>query len=179
MTSMTPITRNNVEEKMTEVREKIENILSEEKEVYVDFLTKQQYKSSKQNKTFHALLDCFWKSGCSSFASKDEMRFYYKRAVGLIDMVFDNSNISEETKEMLWKAIKILPLETTQQLEVINLLKGKVIKERSWSIATKKQATDAVDMILRDMDMAGVSGSAEGKHYDEILEGMNADNWWA
>lgn len=173
------VEKNNIKESIKEIGQELEKVLSDSREVYVDFLTKQQYKSSKQNKTFHALLDCFWKSGCSSFASKDEMRFYYKRAVGLIDMVFDNSNISEDTKEMLWKAIKILPLETTQQLEVINLLKGKVIKERSWSIATKKQATDAVDMILRDMDMAGVSGSAEGKHYDEILEGMNADNWWA
>lgn len=172
------ITKNNILEKLPEIQEKIESTLSEEKEVYVDFLTKKQYKNAKQNKTFHALLDCFWKSGCSSFMSKDEMRFYYKRSVGLIDMVFDNSNIREDTKEMLWKAIKILPLETTQQIEVINLLKGKVIKERSWSIATKKQATEAIDMILHDMDMAGVSGSIEGKHYDEILEGMNADNWW-
>ena len=173
------VAKNNLGESIKEIGQELEKVLSDSREVYVDFLTKQQYKSSKQNKTFHALLDCFWKSGCSSFVSKDEMRFYYKRAVGLIDMVFDNSNISEETKEMVWKAIKILPLETTQKLQVINLLKGKVIKERSWSIATKKQATDAVDMILRDMDMAGVSGSAEGKHYDEILEGMNADNWWA
>lgn len=173
------VTKNNIDEESMNIKNKLSELLSGQKEVYVDFLTKQQYKSSKQNKTFHALLDCFWKSGCSSFVSKDEMRFYYKRAVGLIDMVFDNSNISEDTKEMLWKAIKILPLETTQQLEVINLLKGKVVKERSWSIATKKQATDAVDMILHDMDMAGVSGSAEGKHYDEILEGMNADKWWA
>lgn len=176
---MIPVTRKNIEEKLPEIREKIETVLSEEKEVYVDFLTKQQYKSSKQNKTFHALLDCFWKSGCSSFISKDEMRFHYKRSVGLIDMAYDNSNLLKKTKEMIWKAIMLLPIETTQKIAVINLLKGKVIKERSWSVATKKQATDAVDMILRDMDMAGVSGSEEGKHYDEILEGMNADNWWA
>ena len=173
------VTKNNIGEETSNIKSKLSELLSEQKEVYVDFLTKQQYKSSKQNKTFHALLDCFWKSGCSSFISKDEMRFYYKRAVGLIDMVYDNSNILEETKEMIWKAIKLLPLETTQKIAVINLLKGKVIKERSWSVATKKQATDAVDMILRDMDRAGVSGSEEGKHYDEILEGMNADNWWA
>lgn len=173
------VTKNNIGEETSNIKNKLSELISEQKEVYVDFLTKQQYKSSKQNKTFHALLDCFWKSGCSSFISKDEMRFYYKRAVGLIDMVYDNSNILEETKEMIWEAIKLLPLETTQKIAVINLLKGKVIKERSWSVATKKQATDAVDMILRDMNMAGVSGSEEGKHYDEILEGMNADNWWA
>lgn len=176
---MISITKNNISEKLSEIEEELNRVLEDESIVYADFITNKQYKSRKQNNTFHALLDCFWKSGCSSFISKDEMRFYYKRAVGLIDMVYDNSNILEETKEMIWKAIKLLPLETTQKLAVINLLKGKVIKERSWSVATKKQATDAVDMILRDMDMAGVSGSEEGKHYDEILEGMNADNWWA
>lgn len=173
------ITRDNIENGLNEVGEEIKKILTASREVYVDFLDKKQYKSSKQNKTFHALLDCFWKSGCSSFISKDEMRFYYKRAVGLIDMVFDNSNISQSTKDMVWKALKILPIETTQRIEIINLLKGKVIKERSWSIATKEQATEAIDMILHDMDMSGVSGSIEGKHYDEILEGLNADNWWA
>ena len=34
-------------------------------------------------------------------------------------------------------------------------------------------------MILHDMDMSGVVTSSEGKHYEEILEGMNADKWWA
>ena len=176
---MIPITRNNIEEKLPEIREKIETVLSEEKEVYVDFLTKQQYKSRKQNNTFHALLGCFWKSGCSSFVSQNEMRFYYKRSVGLIQTLYDNSNLEQETKNMIWKAVKLLPISATQMLEVTNLLKGKVVKEISWSMASKKQATEAIDMILRDMDMTGVSGSEEGKHYDEILEGMNADNWWA
>jgi DnaJ-class molecular chaperone len=57
--------------------------------------------------------------------------------------------------------------------------KGKVVKEMSWSIASKKQATEAIDMILHDMDESGVITSKEGKHYEEILEGMNADNWWS
>lgn len=175
---MIPITRNNIEEKLPEVREKIEVILSEEKEVCVDFLTKQQYRSKKQNKTFHALLDCFWDSGCSSFVDESDMRFHYKKAVGLIDMVFENTNLTEETKQMLWKAIKILPLETNQRIEVINLLRGKVEKERSWAVATKKQATRAIDMILSDMNEAQVITSSEGKHYENILEDMNADKWW-
>ena len=136
-------------------------------------------KNAKQNKTFHALLDCFWKSGCSSFSSKNEMRFYYKRSIGLIEMVYDNSNLEQETKNMIWQAVKLLPLSNTQLIEVTNLLRGKVVKEMSWSVASKKQATEAIDMILHDMDESGVIGSKEGKHYEEILEGMNADNWWA
>lgn len=172
------IDKNNIEEKLGEALEEINNLVNTDGVAYVEFLSKQQYKSSKQNKTFYALLDCFWKSGCSSFASREEMRFYYKKSVGLIDVLFDNSNINEDTKNMVWQALKVLPIETTQKLEVINLLKGKVVKERSWGQATKKQATEAINAILQDMDMAGVSGSDEGKHYEEILEGMNADNWW-
>lgn len=172
------ITKYNIDQRFEELKSEILARLEEDKEFYIDILDKKQYKSQKQNKTFHSLLDCFWSSGCSSFMNKDEMRFYYKRSVGLIDMLYDNSNISEETKEMLWKAIKLLPLETTQRIEVVGLLKGKVVKERSWSIATKKQATQAIDMILHDMDESGVITSSQGKHYEEILGGMNADNWW-
>ena len=176
---MIPITKNNLSEKLSDVTGELNRILEEETIVYVDFLTKKQYKSRKQNNTFHALLDCFWKSGCSSFFSKDQMRFYYKRAIGLIDVVYDNSNLEHETKEMLWKAAKLLPLPNTQLVEIIDLLKGKVIKERSWSEATKEKATEAINMILHDMDESGVITSKEGKHYEEILEGMNADNWWS
>lgn len=176
---MIPITKNNLSEKLSEARTAIESMLDEETIVYVELLTPTQYKSRKQNSTFHALLDCFWNSGCSSFSSKREMRFYYKRSVGLIEMVFDNSNLEQSTKYMIWEAVKLLPISNTQMLEVTNLLKGKVIKEMSWSVASKKQATEAIDMILHDMDESGVITSKEGKHYEEILEGMNADNWWA
>lgn len=172
------VTKDNINEMLSEIKEELSSLLMSENEIYVDFLTKKQYRSKKQNKTFHALLDCFWDSGCSSFVDENNMRFYYKKSVGLIDMVFENTNLTEETKQMVWKAIKILPLETTQKIEVINLLRGKVEKERSWSIATKKQATRAIDMILSDMNDAQVITSSEGKHYEQILEGMNADNWW-
>lgn len=176
---MIPITKNNLSEKLSEVTGEVNRILDEETIVYVDFLTQKQYKSRKQNNTFHALLDCFWKSGCSSFVSQNEMRFYYKRSVGLIQTLYDNSNLEQETKNMIWQAVKLLPLSNTQLIEVTNLLKGKVVKEMSWSIATKKQATEAIDMILHDMDESGVITSSEGKHYEEILEGMNADSWWS
>ena len=176
---MIPITKNNIKEKLSEARTAIESMLDKETIVYVELLTQKQYKSREQNNTFHALLDCFWKSGCSSFVSQNEMRFYYKRSVGLIQTVYDNSNLEQDTKNMIWKAVKLLPISTTQMLEVTNLLKGKVVKEMSWSIASKKQATEAIDMILHDMDESGVITSKEGKHYEEILEGMNADNWWS
>jgi hypothetical protein len=100
------------------------------------------------------------------------MRFYYKRSVGLIETVFDNSNLEQDTKNMIWKAVQLLPISNTQLMEVVNLLKGKVVKEMSWSIATKQQATKAIGMILDDMDNAGVITSAMGKKYEEILGGL-------
>lgn len=175
---MIPITKNNLSEKLSDVTGEVNRILEEETIVYVDFLTQTQYKSRKQNNTFHSLLDCFWDSGCSSFVSKNEMRFYYKRSVGLVQTLYDNSNIEQETKNMVWKALQLLPISNTQLLEVTNLLKGKVVKEMSWSAASKKQATQAIDMILHDMNESGVVTSSQGKKYEEILEGMNADNWW-
>lgn len=115
------------------------NILNKIKDeyVYFDILPKEQYKSNKQNRLFHSLLNCFWASGCSSFSDYDELRLYYKRVAGLVKR------------------------------------NGEFIKESSWADATKEQAQTAIDMILRDMDFAGVIGSSQGKKYESILRGIN------
>lgn len=105
--------------------------------VFLDIMGKEQYKSNKQNRLFHALLSCFWESGCSSFGNYDDLRLYYKRVAGLVKK------------------------------------KEDVIKEGSWSDATKEQAQTAIDMILNDMDFAGVMGSNKGKKYEAILKGIN------
>jgi len=73
---------------------------------------------------------------------------------------------------MIWKAVQLLPISNTQLMEVVNLLKGKVVKEMSWSIATKQQATKAISQILEDMDNAGVIISSQGRKYEEILGGL-------
>ena len=110
-------------------------ILDEETIVYVDFLTQKQYKSRKQNNTFHALLDCFWKSGCSSFVSQNEMRFYYKRSVGLIQ-TFMIMNLEATKENMIWQAVKLTFLSHTAIIEVQKSLKGqRFVKEMSWSVA--------------------------------------------
>lgn len=178
ITKMIRIVKDFVVEKLSQLKDKLYAMLDIEPELYIDILTKEQYLNAKQNRTFHALLDCFWKSGCSSFATKQDMKFYYKRQIGLIEVMYDNSNLTEETKHMVWEAAKILPLAAGQQAELVDLLKGRVLKEHSWSEAKKQRATEAIDNILRDMDMSGVMGSKMGKKYQEILEGMNADNWW-
>lgn len=175
---MIRVVKQYITEKLSELKNSLEELFNTEDELYIDVLTKQQYKTRKQNNTFHALLDCFWKSGCSSFATKQDMKFYYKRQIGLIEVMYNNSNLTEETKQMVWKAIKILPLEAGQKSELCDLLKGRVLKEHSWSEAHKQRATEAIDNIIRDMTDAGVGVSKQSKKYEEIMEGLNEDNWW-
>lgn len=175
---MIRITKENLPERLAEVQEKLVSLLEEQDVVYLDFLSETQYKSAKQNRTFHSLLDCFWDSGCSSFETKRDLRFHYKELIGLIEVAYCNNKLTEETKQMVWKAIKLLPLAPGQRAEIVDLLKGRVLKEHSWSEARKERATEAIDTILHDMEFANVQGSKESKKYQTILEGLNADEWW-
>ncbi len=52
--------------------------------VCVKLMTPEAAKTDEQNRLFHALLNVFWDSGCSSFMDMDDMRLYYKRTAGLI-----------------------------------------------------------------------------------------------
>ena len=128
-------------------------------------------KTEPQNKTFHKLLNIYWLSGCSSFISYDELRLHYKRIAGLVKVKYESS-LTTETKNILWKAIKILPLEETEKQKVINLLKGKYEIIESWATATKEQAKHTLEVLLYDMDMSEVISSSKGKEYEEVLKGM-------
>lgn len=105
-------------------------------EVYFDLQSPAVWKTQKQNNLFHALLQCFWTSGCASFGDYDGLRLYYKRVAGLVKK------------------------------------RDGMLVEGSWSEAKKEQARIAIDMLMRDMDMAGVIGSSQGKKYEEILKGI-------
>lgn len=128
-------------------------------------------KTESQNKTFHKLLNIYWLSGCSSFISYDELRLHYKRIAGLVKVKYESS-LTTETKNILWKAIRILPLETEEKQKVINLLKGKYEIIESWATATKEQAKHTLEVLLYDMDMSEVISSSKGKEYEEVLKGM-------
>lgn len=166
------ITPKNIEETLSEIRTRANEMFELYPMVFVNILTPEQEKTAKQNRTFHSLVDCFWKSGCSSFLSKTDLRWHYKRLIGLIEVAYYNPQITEETKRMVWEALKVLPLTIGQRALVVDLLKGKVHKEHSWSEARKERATEAIDALLDDMDNAGVIASSQGKKYEEILEGL-------
>lgn len=166
------ITKNNIDERLSEVRTRLLEMLERDNTAFVNLLTPEQEKTAKQNNTFHSLLKCFWKSGCSSFASEKDMKFYYKRLIGLIEVAYHDSGLTEETKTMVWKALQVLPLEAGQRSIIVDLLKGKVLKAHSWGEASKERATQAISQILDDMDDAGVIASSQGKKYEEILGGL-------
>ena len=166
------ITKNNIDERLSEVRTRLLEMLERDNTAFVDLLTPEQEKTAKQNKTFHSLLGCFWKSGCSSLASEKDMKFYYKRQIGLIEVAYHDSGLTEETKSMVWKALQVLPLAAGQRSIIVDLLKGKVLKAHSWSEANKERATQAISQILEDMDNAGVISSSQGRKYEEILGGL-------
>ena len=52
--------------------------------VYIDIMDKEVYKTNKQNRLFHVLLQTFEDSGCHSFEDYDALRKYYKRVAGLV-----------------------------------------------------------------------------------------------
>lgn len=49
---------------------------------------------------------------------------------------------------------------------------GAMLTEGSWADASKEQAKTAIDMCIRDMDFAGVSGSVQADKYNKILSGI-------
>lgn len=166
------ITENNIDEKLSEVRTRLLEMLQDKDTMFIDICTPEQEKTARQNKTFHSLIDCFWESDCSSFESKNDMKWHYKDFIGLIEKTYIDPHLTEETKQMLWKAIKILPLEAEQKTRVCSLLKGEVYKEHSWAEARKENATKAINQILDDMDFANVIDSKRSKKYQEILGGL-------
>jgi hypothetical protein len=132
----------------------------------------EKIKTLQQNKTFWALLDCFWHSGCSSFLDYIDLTMYYYRVAGLAKVI-KKDILQKETKQMLHKAIKILPIEENERAKIYKLLKGEYEKCLSWSVVKKEKAILAIDTLLHDMDESNVLGSKMGKKYQEILNGMD------
>jgi len=135
------------------------------------------YKSDKQNRTFHKLLELFWDSAYSSYLCYDSMRRKFKEIAGLVKIEYRNNFISDEGKLMIWNAIKGLALSKDDRKGAIELLRGRIEKEGSWADATQKKATRTIKMILEEMDESGVIGSKVGKEYGEVLEKLESNNY--
>lgn len=163
------ITQKDLTEKLSELAKEIK-LLADKNTVCVEFLSKDRYKGYRRSELIYNLLDCYRSSGLMPFDSYEAMQYHYKKAVGLISGFYDDSVINDYTKNTVWQAVDNLPLQTTQKLEVLELLNGRVIKELSWTLATQKQFEDAVKMITDDMTSAGVQDTDEGSRYKELLK---------
>lgn len=74
----------------------------------IDIMSEEAYKTYKQNRLFHALLNIFWDSGCSSYLSYDDMRLSYKRLAGLVknkDGRIIEASWADATKEQAKRVI--------------------------------------------------------------------------
>lgn len=155
-------------------REKIKELTGVEiKEAfgYIEVLTETQYKSREQNNLFHSLLKCFWESKLSSFDSYSELRNHYKRMAHLCEVQWENT-LPEQIKQILWKAIKLLPIPKRYLDEICELLRGRVITWHSWSECSKEMARVVLDQLINDMTFAGVNS----KKFQEIMRSLDERN---
>lgn len=135
---------------------------------YLEVLEEKQYKSRQQNALFHSLLMCFWESKLSSFESYEELRNHYKRVAHLCDVKWEN-RLKDTTKQILWRAIKMLPLPQSELAEITELLKGRVVTWRSWAECSKEMASLTLDQLINDMIAAGVNS----KKFESIMRDID------
>ena len=135
---------------------------------YVEILDEKQYKSKKQNNLFHSLLMCFWESKLSSFDSYKELRNHYKRIAHLCEIEWENT-LPEQIKQILWKAIKLLPIPKRYLDEICELLRGRVVTWHSWSECSKEMARLTLDQLINDMIAAGVNS----KKFESIMRDID------
>jgi hypothetical protein len=126
----------------------------------VVFQDMEKYKSNRQNRLFHALLNIFFKSGCFShnIGTVDELKDYYKYHVGMIDYYhyFNGKTIVRAKTE------KEIPTHIHRQNACRIVLK-------SWAKASKKEAKNAIELLIAEMLQSGVGSTSYGKKFDEIL----------
>jgi len=105
-----------------------------------------------QNKTFHALVQCYWTSGCHSYNAKSFAHF---------------------------KALMKLYLGAGME-KFVNLAnpdgtpcpKGRIdYRLKSWRDYTKKERQMSIDNIIHEMMLVGVNKP----HFEEILRGMETN----
>lgn len=135
---------------------------------YIEVLDEKQYKSKKQNNLFHSLLMCFWESKLSSFESYKELRNHYKRIAHLCDVQWENT-LPDQIKQMLWRAIKLLPIPKRYLDEICELLRGRVITWHSWADCSKEMARLTLDQLIGDMVNAGVNS----KKFQDIMRDLD------
>jgi hypothetical protein len=106
--------------------------------------------TEKQNRAFHALLQCYWASGCHSYNARN---FEHFRA--LIKLYLGAG---------MEKFCNVANADGTPCPE------GRSdYRLKSWADYTKKERKETIDRLIAEMEQAGVNSAK----YEEILKGMN------
>jgi hypothetical protein len=102
-----------------------------------------------QNKTFHALLQCYWTSGCHSYNARS-----YEHFRALIKLYLGAGT------EKYWSLVNE---------DGTKCPNGRVAyRLKSWSDYTKKERQMTIDNLISEMLQAGMND----KYFEEILQGM-------
>lgn len=151
----------------TKVAESLKVSGSEDEVIVVGVGFAAQSKTDRQRNTFHALVGCFWTSGVSSYQNYDELRDDYLIRCGHIKKVIMRFVVDG-------KIISIVNGELPDGIDPAAVEVEYV--PLSFSLITLKKCSIAIDMIIKDMFMAGVDTSKETNKFNEILDGMNYTN---
>jgi uncharacterized protein YbjQ (UPF0145 family) len=125
--------------------------------------------TSAQNKTFHALVKEYWKSGLHPKYGGElysAFRDQIKRTLGAGFESFvyaDYINGKARIKQV--KTYDEIPEHIRQDADLKELVQGKL---KSWSDYGKKQRQQTIDNLIDDATAAGVNS----KKWNEILKGM-------
>jgi transposase-like protein len=121
--------------------------------VTVQISTPKKSGTEEQNRAFHALINEFWLTGCSSYPNYETMRDSYKlRAGGAKEykIATENGVVTSKTLEGYEGYISIaIP--------------------KSWSEFNREQRMKAIDLVLADIYQSGASS----KKLDEIIGGLD------
>jgi len=128
--------------------------------------------TGEQNRTFHALLQCYWSSGCHSYPARsfDDFKKIIKKNLGA---GFDSYIYIENTENGLAKGSVKTRAEVPENLAVDKsgkqMLWGSL---KSWSDYTKRERTETIDRLISEMVQAGVNS----RKFSEILQGMEQNS---
>jgi hypothetical protein len=125
-------------------------------------------KTIWQLRTFYALLHAYFESGCSSFSTEEELKIHYKTRIGLARRK-RIVGLSPESKNMVKQALEFLPLPSKEKTLLEDTLDGNALEIVSFRDATASQMSQAINIIIEDVNSSGASTYPKCQ---DILEGL-------
>jgi len=122
-----------------------------------------------QNRTFHSLVQEYWRSGQHSYDADSFMVFrnMIKRNLGAGFESFIYADVVD-LKPVIHdvKNYDHIPKYIRKDPDMKQMIRGRL---KSFSTYTKKERKEVIDRLIAEMDQAGVNS----KKYQEIIQGMD------